>query len=87
MTAAREKPIRTPLKRYRFSVLVEHDADGYFVCCPQLQGCYSQGESYEEALANIEDAIRLHVEDRLAMGESVPQADAVAFTSVEITVE
>ncbi len=27
------------------------------------QGCYSQGDTYEEAVANIKDAIRLHIED------------------------
>ena len=37
-----------------------------------LQGCYSQGETYEEAIANIKDAIRLHIEDRLADGEEIP---------------
>ena len=44
--------------------MIEADADGYFVSCPALQGCYSQGDSYEEAVENIKDAIRLHVEDR-----------------------
>lgn len=51
------------MKRYRLSVVVEKDADGYFVLCPELQGCYSQGDTYEEALENIKDAIRLHIED------------------------
>jgi predicted RNase H-like HicB family nuclease len=41
------------------------DSDGYFVSCPALQGCYSQSDTYEEAVANIEEAIRLHIEDRL----------------------
>jgi len=38
------------MKQYHFSVVVEKDADGYFVMCPELQGCYSQGDSYEEAM-------------------------------------
>ncbi len=50
-------------------VVIEKDCDGYFVLCPALQGCYTQGDSLEEALDNIEDAIRLHLEDRLAAGE------------------
>jgi predicted RNase H-like HicB family nuclease len=45
-------------------VNVEGNQDGYFVTCPVLQGCYSQGETYEEAIANIKDAVRLHLEDR-----------------------
>ena len=54
---------------YRLPVVVEKDADGYFVFCPEFQGCYSQGDTYEEALKNIKDAIRLHIEDRLESGE------------------
>ena len=56
------------MKRLTLPIVIEADADGYFVSCPALQGCYSQGESYEEAVANIKDAIRLHVEDRVAEG-------------------
>ena len=55
------------------AAVIEADADGYFVSCPALQGCYSQGDTYEEAVQNIKDAIRLHVEDRLAEGEEIPE--------------
>jgi predicted RNase H-like HicB family nuclease len=43
-------------------IVVEADADGYYVCCPSLQGCYSQGDTYAEAVENVKDAIRLHIE-------------------------
>ena len=49
---------------YHFSIVVEQDSDGYFVFCPELQGCYSQGETYEAAVQNIKDAIKLHIADR-----------------------
>jgi predicted RNase H-like HicB family nuclease len=42
-----------PMKKYRLSVIVEKDKDGYFAFAPDLQGCYSQGDSYEEAIENI----------------------------------
>ena len=74
------------MKNYRFSVVIEKDQDGYFALCPELQGCYTQGDSYEEALSNIEEAIRLHVEDRLAAGEDIPQPDSVSVTSLEVAV-
>lgn len=54
------------MQKYVFPIVVEKDKDGYYVFCPTLQGCYTQGDSYEEALTNIGDAIRLHIEDRLA---------------------
>ncbi len=74
------------MRRYRFTVVVEKDADGYFALCPDLQGCYTQGETYEEVLTNIRDAIRLHVEDRLEAGEEIGQPEAVSLTSLEVSV-
>jgi len=71
---------------YRFSVVIERDRDGYFAFCPELQGCYTQGNTFEEALENIRDAIRLHVIDRLESGEEVPQAEEISLTSVEVAV-
>lgn len=41
-----------------FLVTVEQDEDGvYIVECPSLPGCVSQGETKDEALENIKDAI------------------------------
>ena len=53
------------MKDYKVSVVIENDSDGYFAFCPELQGCYSQGKTYEQVLGNIRDAIKLHIEDRL----------------------
>jgi predicted RNase H-like HicB family nuclease len=60
------------------SVVIEKDKDGYFAFAPELQGCYTQGDTYEEALENITDAIRLHVEDRLDCGKEVLQRNQSA---------
>lgn len=75
------------MKTYRFSVVIEKDEEGYFAFCPELQGCYTQGGTYEEALENIKDAIRLHVEDRIKGGEEIPQPESISFTSTEVTVD
>ncbi len=74
------------MKTYRFSVVIEKDQEGYLAFCPELQGCYTQGKGYEEALENIKDAIRLHVEDRLKSGEEIPQPESVSLTSLEVAV-
>jgi predicted RNase H-like HicB family nuclease len=73
------------MKNVTLSIVIEADKDGYFVSCPALQGCYSQGDTYEEAIENIKDAIRLHIEDRLADGEEIPQV-SVSLSTVEIAV-
>lgn len=74
------------MKSYRLSVIVEKDKDGYFAFAPDLQGCYSQGDSYEEAIENIRDAIRLNIQDLLESGDSVDVSDSVSLTSLEIAV-
>ena len=74
------------MKSYRFSVVIEKDRDGYFVFCPELQGCYTQGDTYEEALENIKDAIYLHVKDRDESGEEIAQLESISLTSLEVAV-
>ena len=61
------------MPNYKFTVVVERDEDGlYIASVPLLQGCYTQGGTYEEALENIKDAIKLHIEARQSLGEPVP---------------
>ncbi|HMD97975.1 MAG TPA: type II toxin-antitoxin system HicB family antitoxin [Terriglobia bacterium] len=58
------------MRGYEFTAVIERDEDGRFVAiCPVLQGCYTEGETEEEARQLIEDAIRLHVESRIARDE------------------
>jgi len=52
------------MKTYDFKVILEPDeTGGYVISCPSLPGCYSQGETVEQALANIKEAITLCLED------------------------
>jgi len=56
-----------------FKVFLEPDADygGYVVVCPSIPGCYSQGKTVPEALANIREAIDLCIEDMESRGELI----------------
>ena len=72
------------MPQYHFSAIVGHDVDGYWARCPELPGCYVQGDTHEEALENLREACALHVEDRLACGEQVPCVDAISIISVEV---
>jgi len=41
-----------------YKVILHESEEGYSVSCPGLPGCWSQGETEEEALENIRDAIQ-----------------------------
>ena len=48
------------MPNYRLQVIVEQDEDGVYVAeCPALQGCYSQGDTFEEALKNVREVIQI----------------------------
>ena len=52
------------MKKYDFQVVIEQDEDGVFVAeCPALQGCYAQGDTFEEALENIKDVVTMCIEE------------------------
>jgi predicted RNase H-like HicB family nuclease len=69
-----------------FKVLLEPDeSGGYVVVCPALPGCYSQGDSVEEA--NIKEAIELCLDDMRARGEPIPDPSGVFVGSVVVTAE
>ena len=47
---------------FKLEVILEPaEEGGYTISCPMLKGCISEGESKKEALANIQDAIKLYL--------------------------
>ena len=57
----------------RFRVLIEEDEDGKFVAnCPTLPGCWSQGDTREEAKHNIADAIEGYLASLKKHGDPIP---------------
>ncbi|MCK4384624.1 MAG: type II toxin-antitoxin system HicB family antitoxin [candidate division Zixibacteria bacterium] len=47
---------------YKVNVIIERDESGYYAYCPELEGCQSQGDTLEEVLDNIKEAIGLYLE-------------------------
>ncbi|MCD6147672.1 MAG: type II toxin-antitoxin system HicB family antitoxin [Thermoplasmata archaeon] len=72
------------MARYRLSIVVEKDDNGYFAFCPELQGCYTQGDNYEEVIEGIKDAIKLHIEDRVANNEEIPTSEMTSLSTIEM---
>lgn len=57
------------------------ESGGYVVEVPSLPGCYSQGETQEEAISNIREAIDLHIASLIAHGEDVPEDVELILTT------
>ena len=74
------------MAKYQFTVVVERDEDGVYISsCPALQGCHSQGDTYEEAIKNLKDALQVYLEAKLSLGETIPVE--VGIDRVEVNVE
>lgn len=67
----------------KFPVTIDRDEDGVWIVeCPSIPGCISQGNTKDEALENIKDAIRLCLEVRAEQGLPL----TVETRQVEVTV-
>ncbi|OLS18868.1 MAG: hypothetical protein HeimC3_48060 [Candidatus Heimdallarchaeota archaeon LC_3] len=60
------------------------DSGGYSVSCPAFQGCYSQGDTFEDALKNIKEAIELCIEEILDEGEKLPEPVELIVKNVAV---
>ena len=47
---------------YKVSVVIEKDDHGYYAYSPELNGCQSQGDSLDDVMTNIKEAIALYLE-------------------------
>ena len=47
---------------YNLNVIVEKDKEGYYAYCPELEGCQTQGDTLDETMVNIKEAIDLYLE-------------------------
>jgi predicted RNase H-like HicB family nuclease len=62
---------------YKINIVFEKDEHGFFVYAPELPGCHTQGDTFEEAMTNIKEAIELYM-------ETVPKDEIVELLSKEI---
>ena len=65
-----------------FEVILEpEDEGGYHIYCPVLKGCHSCGETKEEALKNIKEAIELWLESAQELGIGISEREIVSIES------
>lgn len=70
----------------KLSVVVEKDDAGYFAYCPELKGCHSQGETYDEAVANVTEAVELYLETMSKDEKKEALSKEILTTSIEVAV-
>ncbi len=62
---------------YKATFVIGHDDFGYYVYCPELPGCQSQGKTVEEAIYNIHEAAELYL-------ETLTEDERILYLSKEI---
>lgn len=68
----------------RFTVVLEREEDGGFVASvPALPGCMSQGDSRDEAMQNVREAIEVYIEDCRESGEPIPSESGREFVDID----
>lgn len=71
----------------QYSVVLQQESDGGFVATvPALPGCVSQGDTRQEALDNIGEAIEVYIEDKLEAGERLPEDTCRELVDIEVSV-
>lgn len=72
--------------QHRYTVVVEQDEDGGFVAsCPALNHVASQGETLDEALANVREAMEVYIETLRENGEDVPAPRDVSTSAIDLS--
>ena len=70
----------------KVSVVVEKDNFGYYAYSPELEGCQSQGDSFEEVMANIREAVELYLETLSEEEKQAVLSKEILTTSLEVGV-
>jgi predicted RNase H-like HicB family nuclease len=68
----------------KLTAIIEQDKDGAFAYCPELKGCHTQGDTVEEALANLREAAELYLETLKPAELRRLTAKTILATSLEI---
>ena len=68
-----------------YTVIVRKAPDGFYIAsCPLVPEAHAQGETYEECLANIKEALELCLEYRKERGEEIPEETAAKKVKIAL---
>ncbi|MEI0797763.1 type II toxin-antitoxin system HicB family antitoxin [Brachyspira intermedia] len=69
------------------NTIIEKDENGYFAFVPELKGCVSEGETFEEVKSNIKEAIELYLETMSEDELNQLENKDYSITPIEVAVE
>ncbi|RKX57798.1 MAG: type II toxin-antitoxin system HicB family antitoxin [Thermodesulfobacteriota bacterium] len=70
----------------KVTVIIEKDEFGYYAYCPELKGCHTQGDSLDEVLKNIKEAVELYLETLNEEEKKILLNKEILTTSLEIQI-
>lgn len=71
---------------YKVSIVIEKDEHGFYGYAPELRGCQSQGDTLDETLANMKEAIELYLETLSEDERKELLTKEIMTTAVEVEV-
>jgi predicted RNase H-like HicB family nuclease len=71
---------------YKITIVIEKDEYGYYAYAPELEGCQTQGDSLDEVLANIQEAVELYLETLTEEERKAALSKAILTTTLEVEV-
>lgn len=70
---------------YKVSIIIEKDEHGYYAYSPELEGCQTQGETFEEVMGNIKEATQLYLETLSEEERDLYLSKEIVTTALEVT--
>ena len=71
---------------YKINTVIEKDSHGYYAYAPELKGCHSQGDTLEEVIENIKEAIELYLESLSDEDKLDCLSHEILTTSLEVNI-
>ena len=69
---------------HKVSIVIEKDDFGYYAYCPALEGCQTHGDTFEEVMANIKEAIGLYLSTLSDEEKRASLSKEILTTSLEV---
>ena len=70
---------------YKVSIIIEKDENGYYAYSPELEGCQSQGDTFEEVMENMKEATKLYLETLSEEERDQYLSKVIVTTALEVT--